>query len=375
MDLAGIGAFAVTHHETLRTVLTDRTDTFVRGNAQQNWRALREGEVEPSSPLARLVGGGIGSLLTAHGADHARLRKPMQTHFTRRRVEGLRPRVEEMAAELLDRVPDSGPADIKARFAWPLTVGVLVELMGLSAEEAPVLGDIARRLFELTDPAVFSDAPAFLGALVQRRRDDPSDDLVGALVAGDDAAAPEDRLGDAQLVANLFLLVVAGFETTMGTLTTGVRALLDHPDQLSRVTGGEVAWSTAIEEVLRRHTSVSLLPTVFSARDTELAGVAVPEGSLLLLGYGPAGLDAAAWEDPEVFDVARDTRGHVAFGHGAHLCLGAPLARLELEVALQALFTRFPDLALDPGGDSETPVASWMMSHPQELWVLPKGRS
>lgn len=371
-----MNALAVTHHEALRTVLADRTGTFVRGGAQQNWRAVREGEVDPGSALVRLVGGSIGSLLTANGAAHARLRKPMQTHFTRRRVEALRPRVEKLADDLLADMAADDSVDVKDRFAWPLTVGVLVGLLGVDDEDAPVLGDIARRVFELSDPGVYAEANAFLKDLVVKRRADPGEDLVSALAAADDAAEEADRLGDTQIAANLVLLVIAGFETTMGTLANGVQALLAHPDQLRRVTGGDVEWATAVEEVLRRYTSVSLLPAVFSTCDTEVAGVPVPEGEMLLLAYGAAALDPEPWEEPAAFDVGRDARGHLAFGHGPHLCLGAPLARLELNVALPRLFARFPDLALDTGRGAEeaaVPVESWMMHHPQQVWVHPKG--
>ncbi|MUL42605.1 cytochrome P450 [Streptomonospora sp. PA3] len=162
----------------------------------------------------------------------------------------------------------------------------------------------------------------------------------------------------------------------MGTLANGVRGLLAHPDQLARVTGGEVEWTAAIEEILRRYTSVSLLPAVFSTCDTEVAGVPVPEGEMLLLAYGAAALDPGAWQDPGAFDVGRDARGHLAFGHGPHLCLGAPLARLELAVALPRLFERFPALALDAereAAGAASPVESWMMHHPKQLWVRPRG--
>lgn len=368
-------ALAITHHEALRTVLADRTGTFVRGGAQHNWRAVREGEIAADSALVRLVGGSIGSLLTSNGAEHSRLRKPMQTHFTRRRVEALRPRVERLADELLDGMDGASSVDVKDRFAWPLTVGVLAGLLDIE-EETPVLGDIARRVFELSDPGVYAEANAFLRELVAKRRADPGDDLVSALVTAEDACAEADRIGDVQIAANLLLLVIAGFETTMGTLANGVRALLTHPDQLARVTGGEVAWTTAVEEVLRRHTSVSLLPAVFTTRDTEVAGVPVPEGEMLLLAYGAAALDPDAWQDPDTFDVGRETRGHLAFGHGPHLCLGAPLARLELGVALPRLFARFPELDLDTDQEAAgtaAPVESWMMHHPQQLWVRPRG--
>ncbi|WP_345556308.1 cytochrome P450 [Streptomonospora halophila] len=372
VDVAGVRALAVTRHEELRSVVADRTGTFLRGGAQQNWRALREGEVDPDSALARLVGGSVGSLLTHNGAEHTRLRKPMQTRFTRRRVEALRPRVEELAEDLLADMDGAESVDVKDRFAWPLTVGVLVGLLGVDEEDAPVLGDIARRVFELTDPGVYADGQRFLRDLVAKRRADPGDDLVSALATAEE----EERLTDDQLIANVFLLVIAGFETTMGTLANGVRALLTHPGQLRRVTGGEVEWPTAVEEVLRRYTSVSLLPAVFATRDTEVAGVPVPENEMVLLAYAAAALDPAAWESPDEFDVGRDSRGHLAFGHGPHLCLGAPLARLELNVALPRLFHRFPDLALDTAREADgsaAPVESWMMTHPRQLWVHPHG--
>ncbi|GAB3464196.1 cytochrome P450 [Streptomonospora sediminis] len=372
VDLAGVRALAVTHHEALRDVLADRTGTFIRGAAGNHWRALRDGEIDPDGALARLVGGGIGSLLTKNGAEHADLRKPMQTHFTRRRVEALRPQVERLTADLLAELDGAETVDIKDRFAWPLTVGVLVGLLGIGDDEAPVLADIARRVFEVTDAGVYADAREFLGGLVAGKRADPGDDLVSALAT----AGGEEHLTDSQLVSNVFLLVIAGFETTMGTLANGVRALLSHPDQLRRVTGGEVEWTAAVEEILRRYSSVSLLPAVFTTRDTELAGVPLREGEMLLLAYAAAALDGDIWQDPDTFDVGREPRGHLAFGHGPHLCLGAPLARLELNVALPRLFHRFPGLALDTGhtaAEAAAPVESWLMTHPKRLLVHPHG--
>ncbi|MBE3000731.1 cytochrome P450 [Nocardiopsis sp. HNM0947] len=369
VDLGGVDALAITHHDALRTVLADRTDTYVRGNAPHHWRALREGDVDPTSPLVRLLSGSIGSLLTSHGAAHARLRKPLQTHFTRRRVEELRPLVEDLTTSLLDDLDGRERVDLKEDFAWPLTVGVLVHLLGVDRSDAPVLGDLARRIFQLTDTEVFADTHRFLAALLEQRRLEPGHDLVSALAKTDDEAEGDDHLGDAQVVANLFLLVAAGFETTMGTLANGIRALLEHPDQLRRLTGQEVTWGSGVEEILRRHSSVSLLPGVFTTRETELAGVTVPEGELLLLAFAAAGLDRTSWDGPDTFDVGRDARGHLGFGHGPHLCLGAPLARLELTVALPTLFARFPRLELEPAQSEVTPVRSWMMRHDEHLWV------
>ncbi|QBI54993.1 Cytochrome P450 107B1 [Streptomonospora litoralis] len=368
MDLEGLSVLAVTRDRELRTVLADRGETYVRGRADENWRALRDGEVEVSDSLLTLLTG-VQSLLAKNGADHSRSRRPLQTHFTRRRVEALRPRVEELTDELLSALEGRDRVDVKAEVTWPLTVGVLVGLLGVDDEDAPLLGGIARRLFELSDGDVYADAYAFIARLIARKRAAPGDDLTSALVT----AHGEDRLSDEELSGNLFLLIIAGFETTMGAAANAVRALLAHPDQLARVTGGTVGWSQAVEEVLRRYTSVSVLPAVYTTRETELGGVTVPAGEMLLLAYAAAGLDQRTWDEAEAFDVGRETRGHLAFGHGPHLCLGAPLARLELEVLLRRLFERFPDLALDEPSAAAAPVRSWMMHHPRHVWVRPRG--
>nr|WP_255429918.1 cytochrome P450 [Streptomonospora sp. PA3] len=361
---------AVTRDAELRQVLADKSDTFVRGNAAANWWALREGRVDPASSLVILLTQ-VGSLLAKHGPEHTRCRAPLQRHFTPKRVRALEPRVSSLAARLLDDLDGHDTVDLKESYAWPLTVGVLTGLLGVEDTDAPVLGDIARRLFELQDPGVYSDAYAFIGGLIEHKRTRPGDDLVSALVI-DHGPGPITGQAHAELSHNLFLLVIAGFETTMGALTNGIQALLNHPDQLAVLQKGAVPWQEGIEEILRRYSSVSLLPAVYTTRDTTLGGCDIGEGELLLLAYAAAARDPGAWEQPEVFDVARGSRGHLAFGHGPHFCLGAPLARLELEVGLRSLFTRYPRLSLAPGHEAgAAPVASWMMHHPRRLRACP----
>ncbi|MGI5122687.1 cytochrome P450 family protein [Marinactinospora thermotolerans] len=356
----GLAVWAVTSYTELRQVLADPV-TFVRG--WRNWRALATGEADRAHPLVGMLAG-VESMAASNGTDHRRARSVLQAAFTSGRIERLRPRVREIIADLLRRLDRPGRIDLKAEFAWPLPVQIICELLGVDKGRAPFMGDITTRVFS-GDPTVDDDARAFLGDLAGGKREAPGDDLTSVLVAACDR---DGRIAEHELVDNLYLLVVAGFETTMGALTNGIRALLTHPDQLELLRGGRASWKRAVEEILRWDTSVALLPAVFPARDVEIGGVGIPAGDPILLAYSAANRDPAAWDAPDRFDVTRAGRGHLAFGHGVHMCLGAPLARLELGEALPALFHRFPDLRLegtdeDLGPSSTSPI----MNHPRRL--------
>ncbi|GAB3209231.1 cytochrome P450 [Marinactinospora endophytica] len=358
----GVSVRAVTHYAELRAVLAD-PGTFARG--WRNWRALVEGEVDRAHPIVGLIAG-VDSMLASNGADHRRARSVLQAAFTRGRVEGLRPRVQEIVTELLEQIAAAGDrVDIKAGFAWPLPVRVLCDLLGLDEHQAPLMSDIATRVFS-GDPTVDQDARALLAKIVAAKRTEPGDDLTSALIT----ACDERKISETELIDNLYLLVIAGAETTMGTLTNGIRALLNHPDQLGLLRTGRASWRTAIEEILRWDTSVALLPAVFPTRDVEIGGTWIPAGEPILLAYSAANRDPAAWEDPDRFDITRAGRSHIAFGYGVHMCLGAPLARLELGEALPALFHRFPGLRLDAAEQDLRPApTSPIMNHPLTLPV------
>ncbi|MFC4565046.1 cytochrome P450 [Nocardiopsis mangrovi] len=361
VQLPGLALHAVTHNAELRRVLSD-TETFVRG--AEHWRAVREGEVDRDAPLIRIILGSE-SMLARNGADHRRLRRLLQDKFSHRRIHDLRPRIAGITRDLLDDMGRAGgTVDVKAVFARPLPTRVLCELLGVTGDDdIRTMSDYTSRSFSGTGRDDVDEARAFIVKLIAEKRRDPGEDLISALVS----AHGDDRLSDMELIDNVRLLVVAGFETTMGALTNVVRALLTHPDQYALLRSGRVGWDAVIEEVLRWDTSVALLPAVFTTREVELGGVTLPEGEALLLGYSAANRDPNAFAGADRLDFTRPASQNLVFGHHAHRCLGEPLARAELGVALPMLFERFPDIALT--GERIRPTPSPMMNHPLELKV------
>ena len=320
-----------------------------------HFTALREGRIAPGWPLATFAT--VRGMTTADGEDHRRLRSLVSKAFTARRVAELRPGIEELTATLLDDLAraaerDGGVADLRRHFAMPLPMGVIGELLGVDAEHR-------ERLHHLSNQVVATDIGperalaanrelvAVLSAVAAARGERPGDDLTSALIAARDEDG--DRLGQEELIGTLMLMVIAGHETTLNLLTNAVRALCGHRDQLRKVLDGEVGWADVVEETLRWDAPVSYFPFRYPVRDLTLDGTVIPRGTPVLAGYTAAGRDRAVHgPDADRFDVTRpgrpDAVRHLSLGHGAHYCLGAPLARLEATIALERLFARFPDL-------------------------------
>lgn len=344
----GVPAMAVLGHEALKEFLVHPD---VAKNAR-HFTDLREGRIPQGWSMRTFAT--VPGMTTADGADHRRLRSPVSQAFTVRRVEALRPGIESLTARLLDdleRVASAagGVADLRRHFALPLPMGVVAELLGADDRYRGRLHELANDLVDTTLAAeevmaANQEMAAVLGAVVASRRQRPGDDLTTALIAAHDEG--EGRLSESELIGTLLLMIVAGHETTLNLITNAVRALTAHPDQLGLLLRGEADWADAVEETLRWDTPVNLFPFRYPTRDLTLAGTLIPQGTPVLAGYGAAGRDAPA-HGPEAdrFDITRRTAGrHISLGHGAHYCLGAPLARLEVSIALERLFTRFPDL-------------------------------
>ena len=294
-------------------------------------------------------------LLNADPPDHTRLRKLVTKAFTARRVEALRPRIEAIADELLDDVAtrlEDGAVDLIDAFSFPLPITVISELLGVPPDD--------RDDFRVWSTTIVSDGPddemqtassamaTYLSRLLATKRADPGDDLLTALIQSRD---DEDRLDESELVSMAFLLLVAGHETTVNLIANGMLALLRHPDQLARLRADPSLAAGAVEELLRYDGPVNLATMRFTAEPVVLgesgAGeVEIPAGEFVLVSLASADHDPARFVDPDALDVTRPAGGHLAFGHGIHYCLGAPLARLEGEVAFSRLLDRFPDLHL-----------------------------
>ncbi|PSM40526.1 cytochrome P450 [Streptomyces dioscori] len=372
----GVDGVAVLGHEALKEFLAHPQ---VAKNAA-HFTALREGRIAPGWPLATFAT--VRGMTTADGDDHRRLRSLVSKAFTARRVEQLRPRIEELTEELLDDLERAardggGVADLRAHFAMPLPMGVIGELLGVEAE-------FRDRLHHLSNQVVATDIGperalaanrelmAVLGAVVEARTERPGGDLTSALIAARDEGG--DRLTHEEFLGTLVLMIIAGHETTLNLITNAVRALCVHRDQLERVVRGEAGWADVVEETLRWDAPVSYFPFRYPVGDLTVDGTVIPQGTPVLAGYSAAGRDRAAHgPDADLFDVTRPARSgaarHLSLGHGAHYCLGAPLARTESAIALERLFTRFPGLDLAVPETDLTRGASFVGNSVQTLPV------
>jgi cytochrome P450 len=288
-------------------------------------------------------------MLHADPPDHTRLRRPVQKAFTPRRVAQLRPRTTQIAAGLADRLAAvDGVTDLLAAYARPLPVTVLCELLGVpEADRARVAATVLRYDAAGEMPRVEEDLASYFTGLIAARRAEPGDDLLSALIAVSDQADDiADQLTVTELVSTAFLLVMAGFDTTVNLIASGTLALLTHPGEMARLRADRSLLPAAVEELLRFASPVNHANDRFTTEEVSIGGVAIPAGEWVIIALPSANRDPDRFPGPERLDLDRDTSGHVAFGHGIHYCLGAPLARMEAEVALGALLDRFPGVSL-----------------------------
>ncbi|MFG2358768.1 cytochrome P450 [Streptomyces sp. NPDC048521] len=293
----------------------------------------------------------MSNMLRSDPPDHTRLRRLVSKAFTARRVAELRPRVQEITDRLLDAVVPAGRAELVADFALPLPVTVISELLGVPVDDRH---DFQRwtdamlvRGESMPDPVVVNEAwqrmRAYVTKHLEAKRARPGDDLLSALISARDE---EQRLNEDELIAMAFLLLVAGYVTTVNLIGSAVAALLTHPDQLTLLRDHPELLPDAIEEFLRYDGPVNPGIARFAREDVEIAGVTVPRGATVLIASAIADRDPEQFPDPDRLDITRRDNGHLAFGHGIHYCLGAPLARLEGQIAIGTVLRRLPDLAL-----------------------------
>jgi cytochrome P450 len=288
-------------------------------------------------------------MLHADLPDHTRLRRPVQKAFTPRRVAQLRPRTTQIAAGLADGLTAAGGVtDLLAAYARPLPVTVLCELLGVpEADRLRIAATVLRYDTAEEMPRVEEDLAAYFTGLIAARRAEPGDDLLSALIAvSDQADETADQLTVTELVSTAFLVVMAGFDTTVNLIASGVLALLTHPREMARLRADRSLLPAAVEELLRFTSPVNHANDRFTTEEVSIGGVAVPAGEWVIIALPSANRDPARFPGPERLDLDRDIGGHVAFGHGIHYCLGAPLARMEAEVALGTLLDRFPRMSL-----------------------------
>ncbi len=296
------------------------------------------------------------SMLFRDPPDHTRLRTLVSKAFTPRVIEGMRPHIQQIVDALLDEVEDAKVMDVIADLAYPLPVTVICEMLGVPAGNRDTFRqwslDIARSLDAImlpTDPEVVTRGNAarreldnyFRGLIAERRRR-PQADLLTALIAAEEQG---DKLSEGELLATCILLLIAGHETTVNLIGNGLLALLRHPDQLRRLRDDPALIQTAVEELLRYDGPVQRSGRIPNT-DVEIGGKTIPKGSLVSALIGAANRDPAQFPDPDRLDVARSDNRHIAFGWGIHFCLGAPLARVEGQIAINTLLRRKPALTL-----------------------------
>ncbi|WP_375768011.1 cytochrome P450 [Archangium gephyra] len=289
-------------------------------------------------------------MLSADPPDHTRLRTLVSKAFTPRRVEELRPRVTAIAHRLLDAVQARGEMDLLDAFAFPLPVTVIAELLGVPQEDQEQFREWTNIIItpprdgnmQPIEAAGRQFAQYFQGLMAQRRAE-PRDDLLTALLAVEEQG---DRLSPIELISMLFLLLVAGHETTVNLIGNGVWALLTHPEQLERLRANPSLIESAVEEMLRYRGPVETTTHRWAPQELEFRGQVIPAGESVLASLLAADHDPEQFPEPERFDITREPNRHIAFGFGIHFCLGAPLARLEGTIAINLLLERLPRLRL-----------------------------
>jgi len=343
-------AWLVTRYEDVAGVLKD--DRFAKDplNAQ-------DPEQRAESPWVRGYLKPLEqNMLDLDDPDHRRLRTLVSKAFTPRLIERLRGRIEEICRELLDAMERRGKTELVRDYALPLPATVIAELLGIPAKDHRRFHRWSNRIVSISSGRdVWRALPAalafvrYLRKMSERRRISPEDDLMSALVQAEEAG---DRLSQDELLAMSFLLLVAGHETTVNLIASGTLALLEHPEQMKKLEDDPSLIKPAVEELLRYTSPVEIATERYARQDLHISGTEVPRGELVLAVLGSANRDDQHFEDPDTLDLARDPNRHLAFGRGGvHHCLGAPLARMEGQIAITALLQRFPNLhrEVDPG--------------------------
>lgn len=286
-------------------------------------------------------------LLTMDPPDHTRLRTLVSKTFTPHLVERMRPRIQQIADQLLDAVEERGEMDLIADFAFPLPITVIAEVLGVPVADREKIRHWTEILFHGTEPAVQASAIQefinYIKALLAQKRGHPSNDLMSDLILVEERG---DALSETELVSMIWILILGGHETTANLIGSGILALLQHPSQLHLLQTDPSLLPTAIEELLRFTSPVSTANVRWATEDVLLHTELIRKGEIVLIALVAANTDEHTFNDPAVLDLSRQVNKHLAFGKGVHACLGAPLARVEGHIAFATLLKRLPHLRL-----------------------------
>ena len=348
----GLERWFVSRHGDVRSCLRDRRlgRNFRDVGTEEEFRA------EPLDPRWEAFWRSERwSLLWLEPPDHTRIRKLVAAAFTPRSVEQMREPAERLANDLLEPFLERGRMDLLRDYAQPYSIALICRMLGVPVDRHRDLLDWSHatvKMYELDtteEQAVAANQAAaefrdYVLALIEERRRSPQEDMVTALV---EARVDGGRLSDDEIVSTVVVLLNAGHEATVNTLGNGIRALVHHPDQWRRLVTGEVPAAAAIEELIRWDPPLQLFERWVLDDGVEVAGVQIPRGEKIAMLFGAANRDPRVFDDPDRFDLARPNAAeHIGFGGGIHVCIGAPLARIELEASLRTLVARCPGLAL-----------------------------
>ena len=367
-----VAVWAVTTHELLAQLVTNP----LVSKDWRNWSKIQSGEITDEWPLVGMIK--VTNMVTSDGDTHQRLRRPVTRTFTRGRVEDLRPRLEANVNQLLDALPShaspDGVVDVRQHFAYPVPMNMICELFAVPVEWRQRLRELVESIFltNVTPEEVVAtqrERHDLLNRLVELRRKERGDDLTSALIELGEQG--EEALTQEELIDTVWLFLTAGHETTLSLIVNGVRALLTHPSQLELAMNGDAAtWNAVVEETLRWDAPIGNFPARYPLEDIEIAGVPIARGEAILAPYSGVGRDSAHHgQTADEFDITRPPTKHLAFGGGPHVCLGAHLARLEANVALPALFARYPEMSLAVSPEELVPVPSFFSNSAASLPV------
>jgi cytochrome P450 len=333
-------AWLITRYDDIVAALKDRRLVKDPRNAGSGGAVWMPG---PLRPMTR-------NMLDLDPPDHTRLRALVQKAFTPKLVDQLRPRISELCEDFLARAATRGCIELVSEYALPLPMAIITELLGIPNTDHRRFHSWSSRMVSISQPrdAVLALPAAwlflrYLRHLFAWRRTHPGDDLLSALLQVEEAG---DRLSTDELLGMVVLLLIAGHETTVNLIAGATLTLLEHPDQLERLRANPVLIGTAVEELLRYTTPVEIASERYAAEDVELHGQTIRRGELVLSVLGSANRDPDRFASPDSLDIARSPNHHLAFGQGTHYCLGAPLARLESQIAIDTLFRRQPHVRL-----------------------------
>ncbi|HEY1349405.1 MAG TPA: cytochrome P450 [Ktedonobacteraceae bacterium] len=345
---AGQSTWLLTRYADIDLVLRD--ERFMK---DQDKLLAREGLAHQSPSFEDLFGMGMSKF---DPPDHTRLRLLVNPSFTPRQIDQWRERIQRIADELIDSIESKGRMDLIEEFAFPLPLAVILQMLGVPDADGPQLHEWTRVIVDaLDDPAAFQQAVpqleayhSYLSDLVASKQQAPCDDLISKwLQVNEDG----DALSARELVVMTFLLIMAGYQTTGTLISNGMLALLTHPEQMALLKAHPEQIKTAIEEVLRYRSPLMLSTFSWARENVELRGKLIRRGDLVLVSLAAANRDEEIFAQADTLDITRLENPHLAFSKGAHYCLGAPLARVEGQIAIATLLRRLPDLRLQVDPD------------------------